>query len=72
MHTQGVLDAPSSKNPEDSSQASVEAMQFVPSAYPPAMIAVTENISHSTAKLCLSTIMHVPHPCSDCQWHIFQ
>jgi hypothetical protein len=31
-----------------------------------------ENIVHSAAKMCRSTIMHVPHSCSDCQWCIFQ
>jgi hypothetical protein len=31
-----------------------------------------ENISHSAAKVCRSTIMHVPHSGSDCQRYIFQ
>jgi hypothetical protein len=33
---------------------------------------LTENISHSTAKMCRNTIMHVPHSCSQCQWYISQ
>jgi hypothetical protein len=36
------------------------------------MTGVNENFSHSTAKLCRSTIMHVNNLCSDCQWYIFQ
>jgi Zn-finger nucleic acid-binding protein len=31
------------------------------------LICVTENISHSTAKMCRSTITHVPHSCSEYQ-----
>jgi hypothetical protein len=38
------------------------------STYPSVMISVTENISHGKAKMCRSTITHVPHSCSDCQW----
>jgi hypothetical protein len=42
------------------------------STYPSVMIGVIENISHSTAKMCRSTIMHVLHPYPDCLWDIFQ
>jgi hypothetical protein len=52
---------PTDKNQEDSNLASVEAMQWVLSTYPSILIRVTENISHSTAKMCRSTIMHVQH-----------
>jgi hypothetical protein len=34
------------------------------STCPSVMIRVTEKISHSTAKICRSIIMHVPHSCS--------
>jgi hypothetical protein len=40
------------------------------STYPSVTISVIENISHSTAKMCRSTTMHVPRSCSDCQWYI--
>jgi hypothetical protein len=36
------------------------------------MVDVIENISHSAAKMCRSTIMHVPHSYPDCHWYIFQ
>jgi hypothetical protein len=36
------------------------------------MIGVIGNTSGITAEMCRSTIMHVPHSCSDCQWYIFQ
>jgi hypothetical protein len=54
----GFQGVPTGKNPEDSNQASVEAMQCV-------LLYLSigheiENISHSAAKMCRSTIMHVP------------
>jgi hypothetical protein len=57
-------------NPEDSNLASVEVMQWV-------LLYLSighdiENISHSSAKTCRSTIVHVPHSCCDCQWYISQ
>jgi hypothetical protein len=42
------------------------------STYQLVMIGITNNTSQSTAKICRSTITHVPHSCSDCQWYIFQ
>jgi hypothetical protein len=42
------------------------------STYPSVRIGVTDNISHSTARMCRSTITNVRHSCSDCQWCIFQ
>jgi hypothetical protein len=71
MHN-GILGVSSNKNPEDSNLASVEARQLVLLYLPVAMIGVIENISHSTDKMCHSTIMHVAHSCSDCQWDINQ
>jgi hypothetical protein len=67
-----VLGVPTGKNPEDSNLASVEAMQWFLLYFPSVMTGVIENISHSTAKMCRSTIMHVPYSFSDCPWHIFQ
>jgi hypothetical protein len=32
-----------------------------------AMTGIIENISHNMAKMCLSTTMHAPNSCSDCQ-----
>jgi hypothetical protein len=68
--TRGFLAVPTGKNPEDSNLASVEAMQWV-------LLYLSighdiENISHSAVKISRSTIMHVPHSCSDCQWYIFR
>jgi hypothetical protein len=40
------------------------------STCPSVMLGVAVNISHCTAKICRSTIMHVPHSCSDFQWYI--
>jgi hypothetical protein len=59
LHTQGSLGVSTGKNPEDSNLASVEAMQWV-------LLYLSighdiENISHSTPKMCRSTIMHVPY-----------
>jgi hypothetical protein len=59
LHTQGFLGVPTGKNPEDSNPAIVEAMQWV-------LLSLTighdiENISHSAAKMCRSTIMHVQY-----------
>jgi hypothetical protein len=34
------------------------------STYPSVMIGVIENISHNMAKICWSTVTHVPHLCS--------
>jgi hypothetical protein len=68
----GYLSAPTGKNPEDSNLASVEAMQWASSTYPSVMVGVIENISHSNAKMCRGTTMHVPHSFSDCEWYIFQ
>jgi hypothetical protein len=70
MSKQEFLGVPTGKDPEDSNLASVEAMQWV-------LLYLSighdiENISHSSAKMCRSTIMHVPHSCFDCQWYIFQ
>jgi hypothetical protein len=70
LHTQGLLSAPTGKNPEDSNVASVEAIKWV-------LLRLSidhdiENISHSAAKMCRSTMMHVPHSCFDCQRYIFQ
>jgi hypothetical protein len=71
LHTQEeVFGVPTGTRPEDSSQVSVEAMQWI-LLYLSVMIAIIENISHSTAKMCRSTIMHIAHSCSDCQWYIF-
>jgi hypothetical protein len=52
----GFQGVPTGENPEDSNQASVEAMQCV-------LLYLSighdiENISHSAAKMCRSTIMH--------------
>jgi hypothetical protein len=52
-----VLGVPTGKNPEDSNLVSVEAMQW-------GLLYLSighdiENISHSAAKMCRSTIMHV-------------
>jgi hypothetical protein len=66
----GFLGFSSNNNPEDSNLVSVEAMQLVLLYLPLVMIGVIENISHSTAKMCHSTIMHVAHSCSNCQWDI--
>jgi hypothetical protein len=60
------------KNPQNTKAASVEPTPGSSSTYPSAMLGVIENTSHSTAKMCRNTIMHVPHSCSDCQWYIFQ
>jgi hypothetical protein len=40
-----------------------------PSTYPSVTIGVTENISHSTTKMCRNTITRVSRSCSDCQWY---
>jgi hypothetical protein len=60
----GFFGVPIGKCSEDSSLGSVEAMHL--------FIGVIGNISHRTAKMFRSTIMHVTHSCSDCQWYIFQ
>jgi hypothetical protein len=57
----GVLGVSTGKNPEDSSQASVEAMQWVLHTYPSVMTGVIENISHSRAKICRNTILHMQY-----------
>jgi hypothetical protein len=54
-----VFGVPTGKNVEESNLASVEAMQWV-------LLYLSigpdiENISHSTAKICRSTIMHVQY-----------
>jgi hypothetical protein len=67
LHIQGYLGVPPSKNPGDSDLASVEAMQW-DLLYRPSI----GNISYSTAKICRSTVMHLPHSCCDCQWYILQ
>jgi hypothetical protein len=59
LHTQGFPGVPTGKHPEDSNLMSVEAMQWV-------LLYLSvghdiENISHSAAKMCQSTVMHVPH-----------
>jgi hypothetical protein len=59
LHTQGVLGVSTGKNPEGSNLESVEAMQWV-------LLYLSighyiGNISHSAAKMCRSTILHVPH-----------
>jgi hypothetical protein len=41
------------------------------STFPSVIICVTENISHSTSKMCRGDIMHVPHSWYDWQWYIF-
>jgi hypothetical protein len=56
LHTQGFLGVRTGKNREDSNLVSVEAMQWV-------LLYLSighdiENISHSTAKMYRSTIMH--------------
>jgi hypothetical protein len=57
----GFLGVPTGKNPEDSNLANIEAMKWSSSVYPSFMIGVIENISHSTAELCHSEILYVPH-----------
>jgi hypothetical protein len=57
LHTQVYLGVPTGKNPEDSSPVSVEAMQWV-------LLYLSighdiENILHSAATMCRSTIMRV-------------
>jgi hypothetical protein len=53
-----VFKCPTCKNPEDSNLAwSVEAMQWFLLHLSIVMIGVTENISHSTAKMCWGTII---------------
>jgi hypothetical protein len=61
-----VLGVVTGEGPEDSSQASLEAVQWV-TLYLSVMMDVTENISHNTLK-CAGA----PHSCSDCQWNISQ
>jgi hypothetical protein len=51
LHTQGVSGVPAGKDSEDSNLASVEAMQWAYHYLPIAHESVTENISHSIAKL---------------------
>jgi hypothetical protein len=61
MHTQGILDVPTGKNLENPILASMEAMQWVLLYLSIGHGGVIENISHSTAKICRSTIMHVQY-----------
>jgi hypothetical protein len=58
LHTQGFPGVPTGKNPEDSSQVTVEAMQWVLLYMSIGHDSVTENMSHSTGKMCRSTIIH--------------
>jgi hypothetical protein len=71
LHMQVLLGVPTGKNPEDSNLVSVDAIQSF-STYPSVMIGANENILHSMAKMCRSTIMHIPHSCSNCQWYIIE
>jgi hypothetical protein len=62
LHTQGFLAVPTGKNAEDLNLVSVEAMQWVLLLYLSwVMISVTENISHSMAKMRQSTILKVDY-----------
>jgi hypothetical protein len=59
---------PTGKNAEHSNLESVDR----PRSGSSIMVGVIENISESMAKMCQSTIIHVPDSCSACQWYIFQ
>jgi hypothetical protein len=68
----GFLGVPTGKNLEDSNLASVEVMQWGLLCLSIGHDSCYWEISHSTAKICRSTIMYILHLCSDCQWYIFQ
>jgi hypothetical protein len=58
MNTRGVLSALAGINPKDSNQVSMGAMKWVILYLPSVMRSIAEDISHNTAEMCWSPIMH--------------
>jgi hypothetical protein len=58
MNTQGLLSALTRRNPKNSNQVSMGAMQWVLLYLSISLIGIIVDILHVTAEICWSTIMH--------------